>query len=245
MKKKFLLLCLLFVFTGCTAQYKLEISDGTIKEELFIFENEKSLVNVPDDLGMTFKDYAFEYGTSNNIYTDYFNMYGDEENSCNVGAQNNCNVYDTIYFDEEEYNGFKLSTSFNYDNYVNSTVANNLIPNFSFNYDGRYLTISGGSDFDIFDGYKNLNEVKIIIDSAFYTTATNAKYKGNGVYEWIITKENNNLGNMYIIFDTTSTKRLANKNSQNASIIMCAIVGIVILILSIYLFYKKKKNDLI
>ncbi len=242
MRKLFLILILLLGFTGCTANYTINVFDGTIEESLTILEEDQSLLYEKDDMNMSFKDYALEYGNKKDLYTNYYNMYTNGEVDCQSTLDNDCSVYESEYIDNNSI-GFKLFSSFSFDEYENSTIANELMPGFTSSFDGRYLTISGSSNWNPFKGYKNLERITININSNYYPVSSNARYKGNGEYEWIITNENNTLDSLYIIFDTTATKRLANKNSWLLAIIFAVILSLSILITLITFFIKRKNNN--
>ena len=245
MKKKFLIFIFLFLFTGCRANYKIEVLDGIIHEEFFVFANKDTLTNKSDDLGMTFNDYAMEYGNSNKIYTNYYNMYGDMDTSCQVTDNNSCDVYHSEYINDDENVGFKLSSSFKFNDYVNATIPNDLLPNFSSTYDGRYLTISGSSDLDFFNGYDELDEINVTVSSIFYPIATNAQDKGNGVYEWTITKDTILSENLYIVLDTTSIRPTVSSTPWNVVLLCCGVVLIIGLVIIVKLVNMKKKNNVI
>lgn len=244
-KKACLLLLLLFLFTGCTANYTIEVKDGKITEEFYVIEKDKDLATTyKDDMDSTFDDYAKMYGINDNYYASYYNMYNDEESICHETEKHRCDYYNKEYINNEDGIGFKLSSTFTYDDYADATIPNDLMPGFTSKFDGKYLVINGGTNWDFLKGYENLEKVNIRIKSDYYVTSTNMKYKGNGLYEVSVDKNNNNdFPEIYITFDTTKTKRLGNENAQIVGIIMVSIIGVVILFTIIRLFQKNKKNN--
>ena len=130
MRKLFLILILLLGFTGCTANYTINVFDGTIEESLTILEEDQSLLYEKDDMDMSFKDYALEYGNKKDLYTNYYNMYTNGEVDCQSTLDNDCSVYESEYIDNNSI-GFKLFSSFSFDEYENSTIANELMPGFT------------------------------------------------------------------------------------------------------------------
>lgn len=249
MKKKiFLAITLLFLATGCTANYTIEVFDGEIKEELYIFETDMSKANELDDMEMSFKDYAKEYGITNDYYTSYYNMYSDDE-ICIETASNDCRTYDKEYIEEDNKVGFKLSSTFSYQNYYDATIPNDSLPGFSSEFDGRYLKITGGSNWDFIKGYNNLEKVNIVIKSNYYVKSTNIKQASNGTYEITATNKNSSSKpSFYIIFDTLSTvptNKPTSSDSKIVGIIMLAVIGIAIAIFGIRVFFKNKNNNYI
>lgn len=245
MKKNILILFLLFfVFTGCSANYKIEVFDGKIKEELLVIEPDRTMANKQDDMGMSFRDYALEYGALNDYFTSYYNMYGDDTTVCQETTDNDCSVYDKEYIDDSSGIGFQLSSSFSFEEYADATIPNDLMPGFSSIYDGRYLTISGGSNWDFMKGYPDLEAINITIKSNYYVTSTNAKNKGNGTYEFQVTKDNyENLDSLYIIFDTSSTRRLHSEYSWIVAVVMTSLVLLLLIFFVFKIVMMNRKNN--
>ena len=79
------------------------------------------------------------------------------------GCSYNCEYYKKEYIDDSSKVGFSLSYDFTYDNYSDSTIANELSLNFPSSYDGKFLTISGNCSRDFINSYDLLNDVNISI----------------------------------------------------------------------------------
>lgn len=243
-KKKFFLFVILFLFTGCSADYTIEVFDNEIKEEFSVMETDISKIEEKDDLNMSFKDYAREYGLTNDYYTSYYNMYADDSSNCEITSYNDCKTYDKEYINNSSKVGFKLSSNFNFDEYIDATIPNELMPGFSSSFDGKYLTISGGSNWDFLKGYPLLDKLNITIKSNYSVTSTNANYDKAGEYSWSVTSNNsNNLKPFYIVFDTTSTIKIKSGSSSTVAIIMISIILIVLTYFGIKMFKMKKNND--
>ena len=235
---------LIFLVTGCDANYTIEIKEGKIKETLYVNELNMTKALERDDMEMSFKDYALEYGKTNTYYTNYYNMYTDEGNVCKKSKDNECNVYDKEFIDKENEIGFILSSDFTIDEYKNASIPNDMIPGFSSTFDGKYLTLTGGSNWNFIKGYKNLDNLKITIKTNYAVKSTNTKYRGNGVYEFDVTKSNNiDRDQLYIILDTTVTKRYSKKLPTLAYYIIFTLLITLFIGLGMFLYNKYNKNN--
>ena len=245
MKKNIIfIIFMMFLVSGCTANYTIEVKDGMIKESLYVSEFNMTKALELDDMEMSFRDYALEYGKINDYYTSYYKMYSDDTKSCAEINSGDCKTYNKEFIDKEDEVGFILSSDFTYDEYSDATIPNDMIPGFSSSFDGKYLTLSGGTNWNFLKGYKNLDGLKITIKTDYYVESTNAKYKGNGVYEFDVSKVNNkDLDPLYIIFDTTSTKRYGKEVSPIINYILLGVLSGIIIIVGTRLYNKYKSNN--
>jgi len=243
MNKKILFILFLLLFTtGCKADYTIKIYDGTIEESLTVTEKNMAKAEIMDDMEMSFKDYALEYSAAESIYTSHYNMYADNREDCVITPDNNCEFYESSYINEKSLVGFSLVGNFLFDNYVDSTIPNDFVPGFTSSYDGKYLKISGGTDWNFLKSYPLLDEIKINVDTNYEVVSTNAVKESDGEYYWRVDKFNyNKFPEIYMILDTS----IVNNNS-NFKIILFIILGIVVL-LGIYMFMKmsekRRKNN--
>ena len=199
MKIKLLIVSILLtiILTGCNAKYSLTIEDGKIKENLTIIEDNKEKVDVKDDLGKSFYDYAKLYGEEQNTSVDYNALYS--LTSCT----NNCIYYDKEFINDEDSVGFILNHEFEFDEFTFSSIANEFIPTFSVLYDGRYLQISGKEPLNYYKDYELLEDLAFSISTKYKVTSTNLKNISNGVYQWKPSeKAKDNANNLYITLDT-------------------------------------------
>ena len=233
MKKLIVGLIIVLFMTGCSATYKIKVKDNKIEEELTVLESSSKANTSVDESGRTFKDYALIYGQTDNINTIFYYQYGDE------GCTSDCSYYDKKYTDNNLSVGFTLSHAFNFDEYQYSTLANELLPSFSSEYDGRYIKVSGGSTWNFINGYKSLDSITITLESDYKVISTNGSKNGN-VYTWEITKDNyNKLKSLYFIIDTT--EKVEKNKIRLIHIFLLVIVSAVIAIG--YNLFKKRKQD--
>lgn len=243
MKKKIVfVLLILLLTTGCSADYTIKIYDGKIEEDLYVYENDLFKANVVDDMEMSFKDYALEYSQKDKIYTSHYNMYSDNREDCIVTWDNDCSFYNSSYVETSDEVGFSLYNDFSLDKYSDATIPNDFIPGFVANYDGKTLNISGGSDWKFLNSYTNLDRINIKVQTNYKVISTNAKHDGNGEYSWEIDKNNNNkMEEIYMILDTSSTKKFVN--SKLILLIVFSVVSIGLIIGFIVLNNKRKDNN--
>ncbi len=227
MKKKILLIALFtLLFTGCKATYKLKIDEGIIKEELTVLEADKEKRDIKDESERSFTDYAKIYGDTKDIITNSNYFYSDTE------CVENCSYYDRGFINDSDNVGFKLSHEFTYDEYKDSTIANEWIPNFYTKFDGRYLTIRGGGSWNYLSSYDSFDELEIQIETDYRVVTSNANIRGT-THTWNITKNDlNRTNNINIVIDTQTKKDTGGVSDMFVILLLLAltIVGLVIYI---------------
>lgn len=221
----------ILLMTGCSAEYNLKIVDDKVEETLEVIETNSNYFDIQDDSGRSFKDYSKKYGETKRIYTNYYNQYSDTE------CENECFVYDKKYINENNKVGFSLNHSFSLEDYKNSTIASELLPGFNSTYDGQYLEISGGTSWNFINGYENLEDITITIETNYKVVKTNGKRVGN-TYSWKIHKGNvEGLNQLYLMVDTKEEIK-----EEKTSIIVYIVILILILISVIIGYNLLKKN---
>ena len=246
MKKILMILFLIILLTGCTANYEIEIKNNSIKEELYVSETDKKLINQKDDLEQSFDDYAKQYGEDKRFhyYINTENMYLDDEEECVQSEYNDCAEYKREYISNDKETAFSLSTVFNFDEYKNSGIANDLFPGFNSTYDGRYLTITGGDNYNFINGYKNLNNINITIKSTYKVVETNLKNDSSGIYKININSKNKPQEKLLIKFDTQDESvEIVNTSPKLFVYIALAIVAILVIIFLIRFYIKYKESN--
>ena len=236
MNKKNLIICLLIVFllTGCNAKYSLEIKNNIVKETLTITgNNDDDRLTEKDESNHSFYDYSKMYGQDYNIDTKIEGFHSDTK--CNVG----CLYYNKEYIDKDGIIGFKLTNDFSFTNYSSSTIANELIPAFVSSYDGRYLEISGGPNWNYYNDYKYLDKLEMFVDTEYEVVSTNMNKISTGKYKIDF---NGNDDVLYINLDTkTIIKSVINDDNKDTITYMIILVGILFIALIILIFKDRKK----
>ena len=234
MKIKFILIIsILFLFTGCSVDYKLKISDNKITENMSVLEDNIDLATTKiSDIGMSFEDISKKYGMEKSIYSSYYN------NSADEGCVLECDIYEHEYINNSKNIGFVLSNDFNYNTYSDTTIAKEMLPSFEETFDGRYLTISGGSSWNFINGYENLDNIKISIETDYPVISSNGDNKGN-VYNWNIYRgDTSGLEKMYIVIDTKG-----EVSKDNKMLYLLLVIFIVIVMVIMFILWNKNKEQ--
>lgn len=240
MKIKLLIISFLLtiVLTGCNANYTLTIENEKIIEEFSVVENNSDYLDIKDDSGKSFYDYAKLYGEEQNTSVDYDALYSQVE------CSKNCIYYDKLFINDEDGVGFKLSHEFSFNEYTFSSIAKELIPEFTVKYDGRYLQISGKTPSNYFKDFENLNNMSFEINSNYKVVSTNLKKKKSGSYIWEKSnKDVINRDDLYITFDTKNEVVIEEEKEEGNVLILFAILGgLFILLIVVVVFNKGKQN---
>lgn len=234
-KKIMFIISLMFVITGCNANYSLEISDNKIYEKFSVIESDKEKTTIPDEFDKTFLDYSKMYGKEIDLITDTTELYSQES------SEYNYKYYDKKFIDEDGKIGFELSTDFDYNNFSYSSIANEIIPGFSVTYDGRILSIRGGSSWNFLNNYKTLDEVNINIKTDYKVLSTNLK-KYNNNYVWTI--KNGDIKKSKDYYITIDTKTIVNNKSDSNDILFFLLLFLAVIIgFIIYDILRRKKYN--
>ncbi len=215
MKIKILILIFLIIsLSGCTANYKLEINNKTIKERLTINNidiNEIKKVNIPIDYEID--DVSIYDKKSNDI--DYYNI-------------------------ELTDNSAKISYNFNTEEFDSSMLFKNCYENATFTKDDYELLISTSNKFLCYDEYDELEEITINVYSKYKLINTNADKIDNNNYYWYINKSNKDSKKILLRLNTKIIKRTPFEIISESYYIMPAIlIGIIIMTIIIISLIKK------
>ena len=227
MKSKCLILVfLIFMMCGCTAEVNLDISDNKIRESVDItfYQN----VLYPKDIIKTsFRNYIPVY--AKNLIVDTM---PDEP------------LEGIDYYTKKETdlgNGYKFNYSydFNINEYKNArTVKDGFRSyNISFNRDDHTISLFAEGTLLYFNEYPELEEVKINIKTDYLVKENNADNVKDNTYTWVFKKDDVKSINMLI--DTSDVV----KNVDNTNIIIIASILIVIGFIFLLLLLKNKRNN--
>lgn len=227
MKSKCLILVfLIFMMCGCTAEVNLDISDNKIRESVDItfYQN----VLYPKDIIKTsFRNYIPVY--AKNLIVDTM---PDEP------------LEGIDYYTKKETdlgNGYKFNYSydFNINEYKEArTVKDGFRSyNISFNQDDHTISLFAEGTLLYFNEYPELEEVKINIKTDYLVKENNADNVKDNTYTWVFKKDDVKSINMLI--DTSDVV----KNVDNTNIIIIASILIVTGFIFLLLLLKNKRNN--
>lgn len=188
MKKCLLFLCL-FLVTGCTAEYHLDID-----EELNLKENVNITAVTSSDVDEIKK---FTNILPSSIEADDFKAFEKK-------------VKGISYYDvKKNDNNDLLSLEHKFD--INS-INNSYVVRSCYEYvtvmtrnDDKELLLSTSNKLLCFKQYDNLDEVKIIISSIYKLKETNADSVDGHNYIWNVNKDNYSNKYIYLLLDVTET----------------------------------------
>lgn len=209
MKKILLFTVICFFLVGCTAEYKIVLNDDKIEEKLTIIELNKTIFDKETDSGWTVRD-SFESLLENDEF-----------------GQENYKVKSLTTDDQLgiEYSSSSLKTI------LNSSIINQCYSNPSIIVDEDIVTIST-ANFECYDFYDNLENVKIVFETNYKVISTNADVVENDSYIWNFTKDSNK--SIHITYDSSITK-------TDYTIYIIISMIIIILIGILYFINKKVK----
>lgn len=216
MKKNiFVLLMFIIILTGCDAEYNLEFSNDSIKENTKItildsdipVEDPNQMIEVDDRITPF-------------IEQDQYPFFNSEKVKYNKDVKKSGDIT-TINFDYE----------FTHKEYLDSYVYNSCFEkkNFSTEGDNHYLSFSG--DFYCFYG----DSITINIKTNNKVIENNADKVNGNIYTWVINKDN---------FNDVNIDMVISKDSAVVErVIIYIVIGIsIVLFIAGFIVYKKIKN---
>lgn len=220
MKKKLVLISALFLLTGCSATYEIEIYDDTINEKIDITDStSSSAIEVKEKIYNIFET---KVGGVDELARN-FQPYSDKKNN---------------YYSIRENSTFKI------EDYKNE-VANitDCCRSIELSDDGDYIVFRTLGYFKWFEQYEDLDELTIRIKSNHKLVETNADEIHRYSYTWIINKDNYKEKIPYI--KLYSDKYVFNYNNEFVKKVLPIVVitGIILGGSGITYFYLKKKNS--
>ena len=188
MKKYFVVLCL-FLVTGCTVEYHLDI------DEELNFKEKTNLISVTSLDANKIKE--FTYNIPVDIEIDELGAFEKK-------------VKGISYYDvKKNNNNDLLSLEHKFD--INS-INNSYVVRSCYEYvtvmtrnDDKELLLSTSNKLLCFKQYDNLDEVKIVISSIYKLKETNADSIDGHNYIWNVNKDNYSNKYIYLLLDVTET----------------------------------------
>ena len=220
MKKNILYLALLlFLLTGCSAEYNLTIANDSYKEELNV-DNVK--IDNISDLILPL-DYEIDEYDIDMVKP------GD----------------DGFYSAKLDKNGYSLFHTFNYNSFIKSTLLNSCYDRVDVVKNSKKIYISTVGSFRCYDNYK-VDDIKVNVISKYKLVDTNADSIKNNVYSWNINRDNLDKG-IYIEFvlPKRSSEKKQNIGINNDSNFYLFIfqASLILLLLVIIMVIKKKNAE--
>lgn len=222
MKKLILIICLVFLMTGCDVTYNLTIDEDTFDEKV----------------NMSFSKQDVDYNHLTIYLEDkipaFFTKDESERKFYNVDIVDNGNFYDLVY-----------SYKHNFETIRKSYFASNCYQKMSITSNDEEIVISSGDGIACFIGDDGLraDSMTINLTTELKVLDNNADKINGNTYTWIV-NENNYLDKS--VYFRLQKKPNLDVDKNNASYLMLIVVlSIVIVGFLIYLFvrHKKKKSN--
>jgi len=229
--KLLLLITFIFIFTGCTATYEVEIYNDEVRENFSFIETNTSLLDNNYDGAM--HDYqSYTYG-----------------GLIDFELKNDTPVYidiDSVVYKKKKLSadgiGINYKASYPLKTYNKSFIGNSSFKYFNFisNNDTYILSTSAGTT--VFENYKYLDSVTIHLKTNHKVKDSNADIINGYNYYWEINK--NNYKNKSIYLEFYKDKYVFNyENKITIIFIVSIVVAFLIFIVIIFLRRRTNKNN--
>ena len=229
MKKLILIICLVFLMTGCDVNYNITIDEDTFDEDIVLSFSKSNT---------SYDDISFYPDNKVPVYPTK-----EDKKFYNSKIVESVNSYDLIYSYSHDFYSLK-----------NSYFINNCFHDMMITESDNQIIINSGDGFACFIGDDGLraDSMKININTKLKVIENNADSVNGDTYTWII-NENNYLGKeIYFKVERnnksgglTTLKENIIKEDGASSLTIVIVLSIMIIGGLIYLFvrYKKNKNN--
>ncbi|MDY6015689.1 MAG: hypothetical protein SPI91_04455 [Bacilli bacterium] len=229
MKKKFLLLTLIFPFLfGCTVNYDVTIYDNKIDEEatVLVDNNSNNLLSINAEMSTpTFAKYS-----------EVVDTYSSEK------------IPGVDYYNKTRYNsgnliGINYKFSFDSQNYYDALIPNKCYDKFSFVEDGEYYIFSVGEYNKCFSEINTLDHINVRLKTNHKVVENNSDEIKNGYYCWNINKNNYKNKPIYVkIYQNKYVIRDQKNHDKRIKIILFISLFIAISLFIVIIILRKKAN---
>lgn len=216
--KKFkyvLLISLLFIVSGCTATYEVNLNDDKVIENLKISETNKQLFDSVGENGLTLRQ-NFKELAEPSIYSDH--------------------NYNVKVIEKEDELGLEYSSS-SANSIINSSIIQQCYINPNVKVIDDVVTINTGSNFKCFQYYDILESVKVVFKTNHEVISTNADEVDGDSYIWNFNKNSNK--QIKISYYESKVKKEFNPLWVIISIISIGLVSVLVL----FIITKSKNNN--
>ena len=219
MKKKILLVIIVFLITGCSGKYELEIKNEKVIEKTTALYNSKDVLKDPYEHTL---DVSLKYDDNGD-----FLMYETKKN-----------VKDGDKVGVELTNNYHSIDEFkNYSQIINRCYNANNITNIN-----NTITIKTSNEFTCLEKIQELDEVTIVIKSNHKLKSTNADKKKGATYYWYINKDNYKEKPISLVLH--SNKKVWYYDVLKKLILIILVIGgTVIVAFTGYKLYRKREDN--
>lgn len=234
--KLILIIMVMFLLSGCEANYSLYIDKDVFNETTIVLANSGELNTYDSQTYLTMKqkiDLYYKKYVDIVYQNPYYNPYLDD-------PQKGINYYNKELINNGKGYGFKYSYNFNKENYLNSNIINTFFKNNNSVLNDNKYTLNVYT-FNGFERYNDLTQVTINITTDLEVKKSNADSVYDNVYTWTITKDD--ALNKKIYLELVNINKLDKKTENKIIIIIILLIFIVGLLSYAILNKKRLKNN--
>ena len=219
MKKKILLVIIVFLITGCSGKYELEIKNEKVIEKTTALYNSKEVLKDPYEHTL---DISLKYDDNGDFLIHETKKNVKDGDKVGVELTNNYHSIDD----------FK-----NYSQIINRCYNANNITNTN-----NTITIKTSNEFTCLEKIEELDEVTIVIKSNHKLKSTNADKKKGATYYWYINKDNYKEKPISLVLH--SNKKVWYYDVLKKLILIILVIGgTVIVAFTGYKLYRKREDN--
>ena len=215
--KVFVLICCLFLLSGCSAEYNLTINNSTMEEDINAIFDKATESELASRMEKIRRSSFYNYDTRENEYYDFTKREDDSSIILNYNYQYTGN---NLYKSE-------AASSCYYKRIVNVT--------------DKYITIDTDKQVTCLykDGNREIDDITVNIRTDLTVLENNADEVNNGVYTWYINDKN--YSNKPISIKIEKQEAGEPFDIESISVLIVVIVFLILCII-IYLIMRVKHN---
>ena len=229
--KYFVLMLIVFMMCGCTAEVNLEINDNKMKESVDITFYQNAIYT-KDIIRTSFRNYIPIYATDVIVDADPDRAFPDIK-----------------YYEKTETdlgNGYLFNYRYNFDinEYEEARTVKDGFRNYNISVNDSNHTISITTDNNgllYFDDYPLLEEVRVNIKTDYFVEENNADSVDGNIYTWVFNRDSNKSIDMLINTENNVSNGYNLNIIDNLTPIVFVIV--VVLVILLLLILKNRNNN--
>lgn len=226
MKKKIVLMMIsIFLLTGCTATYELDIKEDKLTEHISI--NNTELTREDKEIYTT---NAMPVDYRETCYLDYDRLVLPNE----IKKTKNGNYYDITSTED----GLEARSKIKLSDYEYSRALNLGFTSMHVNTYDDYISIYGYDGPAIFNSYTMLDSFDVVITTDKYVSDHDADFVDGNTYTWNFTKEDEDK-TLYIEMDSTKVTEKKEEKQKESQLNMTAFIifGTIFIIAILFIVY--------
>lgn len=240
MKKKIILLILLFLVTGCSADYNVEIYNNTIKENLEYLDTIPYNWDNEVQYGLTYRELVTD--SSHYPYPVFSSTVVDENDTIKLDG---VEYYNNTLISDSYKLGQKLSyDKFTLENFQDSSIVKQCYQYFNIIEENENIILSTSPNNMCFDLYPNLDSITVNLKTNHKVVSSNASTSSGYHYTWNLRRETKD--DSAITITIKKNEYIFNYENEFVKkvIYFVVIVGIILGVSGfIYYFFKAKQQN--